>query len=70
MEDFLLLLLPRFEVKGYPAVKYFKDGKLAFDYGFARSTEGLLDFMREPREPPPPEPDWTEVENEVRSRVV
>ena len=61
--------LCRFGIQGYPAVKYFKDGELAFDYGYARTTEGLLDFMREPKEPPPPEPDWTEVESQVCSMV-
>ena len=64
------VLPSRIGVKGYPTVKYFKDGELAFEYGYARTTEGLLDFMRDPREPPPPEPDWTEMENEVCSRVV
>ncbi len=56
----------RYGVQGFPTLKYFGDGELKYDYGHGRTTEDLVEFMEEPREPPPPEPDWTEVESEVR----
>ncbi len=61
--------MARFGVKGFPTLKYFRDGEMRYDYGHGRTTEDLLEFMVEPKEPPPPEPDWTEVESEVRQWV-
>ena len=46
----------RFAVKGYPTVKYFKNGELAFDAGHARDENSIVDFMKDPKEPPPPPP--------------
>ncbi len=59
-------LAERYEVKGYPTIKYFGSGELKFDYGYKREAEDVVDFMMEPKEPPPPEKDWTELDNEVR----
>ena len=39
----------RFGVKGYPTVKYFKDGQEAFDAGHAREEEAILNFMKDPK---------------------
>ena len=61
-------LAKRFEVKGYPTVKYFKDGEMAFDAGHARDEEGILKFMSDPSEPPPPPPPerpWSEEDTKV-----
>ena len=58
----------KFEVKGFPTVKYFKDGELAYDYGFERTTEALVEFMKDPKEPPPPpppEPEWKDTPSAV-----
>ena len=55
----------RYEVKGYPTIKYFAGGELKYDYGYKRDAQGIVDFMKEPKEPPPPEKDWTELETEV-----
>ena len=49
-------LSQRFEVKGFPTIKYFKDGQMAFDVGEAREEASILKFMKDPREPPPPPP--------------
>ena len=61
-------LSKRFEVKGFPTIKYFKDGQLAFDVGDAREEAVIMKFMKDPREPPPPPPPetpWSEEESEV-----
>ncbi|XP_021344437.1 protein disulfide-isomerase A5-like [Mizuhopecten yessoensis] len=39
-------LASKFGVKGYPALKYFKDGKEAFDYKMGRTTDNLVSFMK------------------------
>ncbi|XP_046390682.1 protein disulfide-isomerase A5 [Ischnura elegans] len=44
------------DVRGYPTVKYFKDGELAFDAGNIRTSDAIIEFMRNPKEPPPPPP--------------
>ncbi|XP_052805194.1 protein disulfide-isomerase A5-like [Mya arenaria] len=59
----------KYEVRGFPTLKYFKDGKLAFDYGFPRTTEALIAFMKDPKEPPPPpkpEAAWSTVQSNVK----
>lgn len=59
-------LAGRFEVTGFPQVKYFAGGELKYDYGYGRTKNDLVEFMKEPKAPPPPEKDWTEIESEVR----
>ena len=59
-------LAERYEVKGFPSVKYFAGGALQYEYGYGRTMDDLVEFMKEPKEPPPPEKDWTEIESEVR----
>ncbi|CAB3986332.1 disulfide-isomerase A5-like, partial [Paramuricea clavata] len=57
----------RFEVKGFPSVKYFKDGEFAFEMN-ERKADTIVDFMKDPKEPPPPppsEPEWSETESEI-----
>lgn len=58
----------RFEVKGYPSVKYFQNGALAFEAGHVREEKDIVEFMKDPKEPPPPPPPerpWSEEESEV-----
>jgi len=57
-----------FQIRGYPTLKYFQDGKDAFEYGFGRDEDSLVDFMRDPRPPPPPpepEPEWHTLTEDV-----
>ncbi|CAL4162068.1 unnamed protein product, partial [Meganyctiphanes norvegica] len=57
-----------FAVKGYPTIKYFKDGQFAFDVSSAREKDKIIEFMVDPKEPPPPPPPekpWSEVESSV-----
>ena len=56
----------RYDVKGFPTIKYFGEGEMKYDYGYGRTMEDIVDFMTEPRAPPPPEKDWSEIESEVR----
>jgi len=58
----------RFEVKGFPTIKFFKDGEFAFDAGDAREEKSILKFMADPAEPPPPPPPetpWSEEPSDV-----
>lgn len=60
-------LATQFNIKGYPTVKYFKNGEFAFDVNF-RTADKIIEFMNDPKEqppPPPPELPWSETESEV-----
>lgn len=64
----MFCLCYRFEVKGYPTVKYFKNGEFAFDAGHVREEKDIVKFMEDPAEPPPPPPPekpWSEESSEV-----
>ncbi|KAL7638944.1 UNVERIFIED_CONTAM: hypothetical protein RMT77_010478 [Armadillidium vulgare] len=57
-----------FGVKGYPTLKYFKDGEFAFDVSSLREKEKIVEFMLNPKEPPPPPPPekpWSEIDSAV-----
>ena len=57
----------RYNIQGYPTVKYFKAGEFAFDVN-ERDAAKITEFMRDPREPPPPPPPeipWSEEPSEV-----
>ena len=57
----------RYNIRGYPTVKYFKGGEFAFDVN-VRDSAKIIEFMRDPREPPPPPPPetpWSEEPSEV-----
>ena len=58
----------KYDVKGFPTIKYFGEGEMKYEYGYGRSATDIVDFMTEPRAPPPPEKDWAEIESEVRRR--
>ncbi|XP_071493170.1 protein disulfide-isomerase A5-like [Diadema antillarum] len=60
-------LAERFEVKGFPTVKYFQDGEFAWDFS-ERTADKIVEHLKDPQEPPPPpppEPAWSEMESEV-----
>ncbi|ELU02742.1 hypothetical protein CAPTEDRAFT_224024 [Capitella teleta] len=54
-------LASRYEVKGYPTLKYFKDGAFVMDYSKQRNTKEFVTFM----ENPGPELEWSDEQNEV-----
>lgn len=61
-------LAKEYGITGFPSLKYFADGKFAWDFN-ERSREKIKQFMANPVEPPPPpppEPEWEEVESDVR----
>jgi len=39
-------LATKFEVNGYPTLKYFKDGQEKFKYRGPRTKDALIDFMK------------------------
>lgn len=55
-----------FQVNGFPTIKYFHNGEPVYDYGYSRTTEGFVEFMKEPRPPPEAEKDWTELDTQVQ----
>ena len=57
----------KYGIKGYPTLKYFKDGELAFNAN-VRDAEKIIEFMKDPKEPPPPpapEKPWSEESSDV-----
>ena len=57
----------RYAIRGYPTLKYFKNGEFAFDVSL-REESAIVDFMKDPKEPPPPPPPekaWTEEPSDV-----
>ena len=58
-------LSKRFSVSGYPTLRYFAGGVLQYDYGYGRTAEDIVNFMKSPKEPPPPAKEWAEEESAV-----
>ncbi|CRL04106.1 CLUMA_CG017219, isoform A [Clunio marinus] len=58
----------KFDVKGYPTLKYFENGEYKFDVKF-RETDPIVKFMENPEEPPAVpeeiETSWEDEENDV-----
>lgn len=57
----------RFSVKGYPTIIYFSYGEQKFDVN-VREAPKIIEFMRDPKEPPappPPEKPWSDEESDV-----
>lgn len=60
----------RYGVSGFPTLRYFGEGgSVEYAYGYGRTAEDLVEFMREPKEPPPPEKDWSEEESAVSIEI-
>ncbi|XP_054751410.2 protein disulfide-isomerase A5-like [Lytechinus pictus] len=58
----------KFEIKGFPTLKYFKNGKEDIAYSGARTADALLEFIKDPASvppPPPPEPAWSDIPSAV-----
>ncbi|XP_038216409.1 protein disulfide-isomerase A5 [Zerene cesonia] len=57
----------RFNVKGYPTMKYFHRGQYQYDINH-RTDDKIVEFMKDPQEAavPPSEKPWTEEESAVR----
>ncbi|KAH9503116.1 Protein disulfide-isomerase A5, partial [Bulinus truncatus] len=54
-------------IKGFPTVKYFRNGEFAFEV-IQRDKEKIIEFMKDPQEPPPPPPPemkWEEIESDI-----
>ena len=49
-------LAQRYEVKGYPTLKYYENGDYKSDYNGGRTKENLVSFMKESK--PQPFSDW------------
>ena len=61
-------LRKRFHVNGFPSIKYFSNGEMAFDAAHVREEDSILQFMSGPKEPPskpPPEISWSEMKTDV-----
>ena len=60
-------LCDRFEVSGFPAVKFFRNGKLVGDYGGERKAAALLSFLKDPSAPAAAsaEPKWSDEPSNV-----
>lgn len=57
----------KFNIKGYPTVKYFSNGEFKFDVN-VREADKIVEFMKNPSEPPPPPPpeqQWEDEETNV-----
>lgn len=61
-------LAEKYSVRGFPTIKYFRNGAFAFDAPQLREQSKLVEFMHHPKEPPsapPPEPAWVDIPSEV-----
>lgn len=60
----------KYNVNGYPTIKYFGADDVQYDYGYGRTAQDMVDFMKAPREPPPPEKEWAEEESFVSANSI
>jgi len=56
-----------FKITGYPTLLYFEDGEMKYVVGGAmkRNMDGIIEYINDPKEPPPPEKSWAETESDV-----
>jgi len=47
-------LCSKYGVRGYPTIKYFKAGKEEHKYEGGRTKQAFVDYMNDPKAPPPP----------------
>ncbi|XP_013389215.1 protein disulfide-isomerase A5-like [Lingula anatina] len=63
-------LTNKYKVTGFPTLKYFRNGEVAFEYNRGRSTSDLVSFMTNPEEkkpePPKPEAQWSDTPSNIR----
>jgi len=55
-------------IKSFPTVIYFKNGEKSFEHPSLRQKEGIVKFMKDPQEPPPPAPadsKWSDEPSDV-----
>lgn len=57
----------QYNITGFPTLLYYRNGRLKFQYEGENNKNGLINFMKDPREPPIKikEPDWSESDSEV-----
>ncbi|CAF4287621.1 unnamed protein product, partial [Adineta steineri] len=58
------ILSKQYKITGFPTMKFFRDGKYAFD-AHERTADKIVEFLKDPKEPPPPEREWSEQESDV-----
>ncbi|XP_025081188.1 protein disulfide-isomerase A5-like [Pomacea canaliculata] len=58
-------LSQKYDIRGFPTLKYFRNGKVEFEYGSGRSASDIISFMKDPKASPPPEPEWSEQVSDV-----
>ncbi|KAM9304909.1 protein disulfide-isomerase A5 [Gastrophryne carolinensis] len=58
-------LAERFKVTGFPTLKYFENGEEKYAVPNLRTEEKIVEFMRKPEAPPPPEPSWEDKPSNV-----
>lgn len=58
------ILTKQYKVQGFPTMKFFRDGKYAFEI-HERTSDKIVQFLKDPKEPPAPEPEWSEQETDV-----
>jgi len=59
----------KYEIQGFPTLKYFENGEFKYDYSGERTKKGIMDWMKNPgppAPPPPPEPAWSDVPSNVK----
>ncbi|XP_055946978.1 protein disulfide-isomerase A5-like [Argiope bruennichi] len=57
-------LQAEFSIRAYTTLKYFKNGKVQFDVE-DRTVDKLLEFVKDPKEPPPREIPWSDEPSNV-----
>lgn len=60
-------LATRYNIKGYPSLKYFSYGEVKFDVN-SRESATIVELMKDPKAPPPPPPpeiSWADEKSDV-----
>lgn len=57
----------QYNITGFPTLLYYQNGRLKFQYEGENNKNGLIHFMKDPREAPVKikEPDWSDTDSEV-----
>lgn len=46
----------KYDISGYPTLKYFDKGQYKYEYAGGRDTDSIVKWMKSPEAPPPPPP--------------